>query len=62
MVCRELPRILSNKKNGFDPGMFLAQNGLGRTILELKKHQTVFTQGDSADIVFYLQKGRIKLM
>ena len=41
--------------------MFLAQNGLGRTAVELRKHQTAFTQGETADTVFYIQKGRIKL-
>jgi CRP-like cAMP-binding protein len=51
----------SNGKIDFDPEAFLAQNGLGRTIVELKKHQTVFSQGESADTVFYIQKGRIKL-
>jgi CRP/FNR family cyclic AMP-dependent transcriptional regulator len=51
----------ASRKNGFDPEAFLAQNGLGRTILELKKNQTVFTQGDNADTVYYLQKGQVKL-
>src|SRR5947209_20020239 len=51
----------SSKKIKFDPRTFLAQNGLGRTVIELKKRQTAFTQGESADTVFYIQKGRIKL-
>ena len=50
-----------SKKIKFDPEIFLAQNGLGRTTVELKKHHTAFTQGESADTVFYIQKGRIKL-
>jgi len=54
-------RILSINKASFDPEIFLAQNGLGRTTVELKKHHTAFTQGESADTVFYIQKGRIKL-
>ena len=49
------------KKIKFDPRIFLAQNGLGRTVVELRKHQTAFTQGEIADTVFYIQKGRIKL-
>ena len=60
-MATRVPRISANKTNEFDPEAFLAQNGLGRTTLELKKHQTVFSQGDSADTVFYLQKGRVKL-
>jgi len=45
----------------FQPAAFLAKIGLGRTIIDLKKQQTVFCQGDTADAVFYIQKGKIKL-
>ncbi|HWX54709.1 MAG TPA: Crp/Fnr family transcriptional regulator [Verrucomicrobiae bacterium] len=45
----------------FDPGAFLKQAGLGRTIVELKKGQTVFAQGDRAESVFYIQRGKIRL-
>jgi CRP/FNR family transcriptional regulator, cyclic AMP receptor protein len=56
-------RMLTNDKNRtkFDPEAFLAQAGLGRRITELKPKQAFFTQGDPADSVFYLQKGRAKL-
>ena len=49
------------KPLAFDPASFLAQGGLGRTIVELKNKQTIFSQGDPADSVFYIQKGRVKL-
>jgi CRP/FNR family transcriptional regulator, cyclic AMP receptor protein len=45
----------------FDPDAFLAHAGLGRRIVELEGNETFFTQGDRADSVFYLQKGRAKL-
>ena len=45
----------------FDPAAFLARSGLGRTIVQFKPKQTFFSQGDPADSVFYLQKGRAKL-
>ena len=48
-------------KNTFDPKAFLAKVGTGKTILKFEKNQRVFTQGDVADSVFYLQKGRVKL-
>src|SRR5476649_203643 len=48
-------------KNSFDPKVFLAKVGAGKTILEIDKNQNVFTQGEVADAVFYLQKGRLKL-
>lgn len=45
----------------FDPLMFLAQAGSGRTIVNLKAKGVIFSQGDDADAVFYIQKGRAKL-
>src|SRR5690242_19536994 len=52
---------MRRKKSVFRPAAFLAKTGLGRTILDLKKGQTVFSQGDVADAVFYVQKGKIRL-
>jgi len=49
------------RKATFNAADFLAKSGLGRTTVELKKNQTVFSQGDAATAVFYIQKGRIKL-
>ena len=48
-------------KDSFDPKMFLAKVGAGKTILKLHKDQHIFAQGDVADSVFYIQKGRVKL-
>lgn len=48
-------------KKAFDPKEFLAKVGAGKRILQLKKNQRVFQQGDVADSVFYIQSGRIKL-
>src|SRR5665213_119984 len=45
----------------FDPKNFLAKVGGGKTVIEFHKNQTVFSQGDVADTVFYIQKGKIKL-
>ncbi|SDN87081.1 Crp/Fnr family transcriptional regulator [Afipia sp. GAS231] len=46
----------------FDPKAFLAIVGEGKTILEFRKDQIVFAQGDAADTVFYIQKGRVKVV
>jgi len=46
----------------FDPKLFLAKVGEGKTILKFDKNQVVFAQGEVADSVFYIQKGRIKLL
>jgi CRP/FNR family transcriptional regulator, cyclic AMP receptor protein len=50
------------KKNGeFDPNTFLATIGQGRRMLSVPKKQTIFAQGDAADAVFYIQKGKVRL-
>jgi CRP/FNR family transcriptional regulator, cyclic AMP receptor protein len=45
----------------FDPKDFLAKVGVGKTIVEFHKNQKVFSQGDVADTVFYIQSGQVKL-
>ena len=45
----------------FDPAAFLSNAGIGRRIVQLKTKEPFFSQGDKADCVFYLQKGRAKL-
>jgi len=49
------------KNREFDPNTFLAMIGDARKILAVPKKQTIFTQGDEADAVFYVQKGKVKL-
>jgi CRP/FNR family transcriptional regulator, cyclic AMP receptor protein len=44
-----------------DVRAFLATSGLGKTIFQVTAGQPLFSQGDTADSVFYLQKGRVKL-
>jgi CRP/FNR family cyclic AMP-dependent transcriptional regulator len=48
-------------KPTFDPQIFLAKVGAGKTRAELRRQQIVFSQGDPADAVFYIQKGKIEL-
>jgi CRP/FNR family cyclic AMP-dependent transcriptional regulator len=45
----------------FDPQFFLSHVSDGLTIAKYKKRQVVYTQGDVADAIFYLQSGRLKL-
>lgn len=45
----------------FDPGLFLATIGQGRKMVAVRKKQKIFTQGETADAVFYVQKGRVRL-
>jgi CRP-like cAMP-binding protein len=55
------PKFLSRVARTFDPEAFLKETGLGRTIVELRKNQVLFSQGEAADAVFYIQKGSIKV-
>jgi CRP/FNR family transcriptional regulator, cyclic AMP receptor protein len=48
-------------KASFDPKKFLARVGDGITIAKYRKGEAVFSQGDVADAVFYIQKGKVKL-
>jgi CRP/FNR family cyclic AMP-dependent transcriptional regulator len=50
------------KPASFDPKVFLAKVGEGKTILEYRKDQIVFAQGDVAESIFYIQKGRVKVV
>ena len=45
----------------FDPKVFLSKVGEGKTITDYLKNEMVFSQGDAADAIFYIQKGRVKL-
>ena len=48
-------------KASFDPKVFLAKVGEGKTISKYRKDQIVFSQGQVADAVFYIQQGEVKL-
>ena len=45
----------------FNPDTFLATIGEGRKIISVPKKKTIFSQGDAADAVFYIQKGKVRL-
>lgn len=45
----------------FNPGSVLAKIGEGKTIATYSADQGVYSQGDDADAVFYIQKGKIKV-
>ena len=51
-----------NKKSpAFNPKIFLATIGAGRKAVTVLEKKAIYTQGDGADSVFYIQKGRVKL-
>ncbi len=57
-----MARIAAAKnEREFDPNTFLATIGEGRKIVAIPKKQRIYTQGDRADAVFYIQKGKVRL-
>jgi CRP/FNR family transcriptional regulator, cyclic AMP receptor protein len=49
------------KRSSFDPKTFLANPGKGRTITNHQRNDRIFSQGEPADAIFYIQKGTVKL-
>src|SRR5437762_5267028 len=56
-----VPTVSAKEKGDFDPRKFLATIGKGRKVVAFPKKQTIFTQGDAADAVFYIQEGKVRL-
>jgi CRP/FNR family transcriptional regulator, cyclic AMP receptor protein len=53
--------MATKRRLPFDPKSFLAKVGEGRSISKYRKDQVVFSQGDLAEAVFYIQKGKVKV-
>jgi CRP-like cAMP-binding protein len=60
---REFPskRRVLKPARAFDPQAFLNSFGIGKTVCHYKPKQAVFSQGQRADTVFYIQKGTVQL-
>jgi CRP/FNR family cyclic AMP-dependent transcriptional regulator len=56
-----IPTTAAKKTRGFDPDTFLATIGDGRKILSVSAKDVIFAQGDEANSVFYVQKGKVRL-
>jgi len=52
---------VKKKNRQFVPDTFLATIGNGRKTLAVPRRQSIFTQGDAADAVFYIQEGKVRL-
>jgi CRP/FNR family cyclic AMP-dependent transcriptional regulator len=48
-------------KGGFDPKVFLGRVEAGKTVERYAKNQKIFSQGDVADSVYFIQKGKVKI-
>jgi CRP/FNR family transcriptional regulator, cyclic AMP receptor protein len=49
------------RKSAFKTSTFLAVDGVGRTSVAYARGELVFSQGDPADSIHYIQKGKVKL-
>jgi CRP/FNR family transcriptional regulator, cyclic AMP receptor protein len=66
MATNTIPRKIPpspmkpKRKNVFDAQVFLESVGASRRVEEFQKKQAIFSQGDAADSVMYIQKGSVK--
>jgi CRP/FNR family transcriptional regulator, cyclic AMP receptor protein len=49
------------KRQVFDPTLFLRTIGGGRKTVSISRKRGIYAQGDDADAVFYIQKGKVRL-
>jgi CRP/FNR family cyclic AMP-dependent transcriptional regulator len=59
-ACQKSSLVMA-KKRKFDPAAFLAEGDVGRTVSNYRRAQVIFAQDDSAESVFFIQRGRVKL-
>ena len=52
---------MPGKRTLFNPGMFLKRIGNQRTSRECRNKQPIFSQGDAADAMFYVEAGNVKM-
>ena len=48
-------------KTVFDPEVFLGRAETGKTVEKYEKNHKIFGQGDVADAVFFIRKGKVKI-
>jgi CRP-like cAMP-binding protein len=63
LLAKKKRRVVVRKRGAgsFDPEAFLANAGEGKTISKYRKNKIIFSQGQVADAVFYIQQGKVKV-
>lgn len=61
MMATKTKKTKKTRETEFDPQQFLAKVGTGRTNLKFGASTTIYGQGDSADAIYFLQKGKVKV-
>ena len=57
-----MPTASAMKESDFDGQEFLVTVGQGRRVVPVSKKQTIFAQGDAADVIFYIKTGKVRLI
>ena len=57
----DVPQLRTSSPADFDPTAFLGRAAPGRTIERYEKNQKIFSQGDVAESVFFIHKGKVKI-
>lgn len=60
MTIKSKKQSNNGKVAAFDPKVFLDTAGIARKITEFPRNETIFTQGEAAETVMYLQSGGVK--
>ena len=53
--------LVKSAKRQFDSMAFLAKVGTGKAIQKYRKGRIIYTQGQEADQIFYIQSGKVKV-
>jgi CRP/FNR family transcriptional regulator, cyclic AMP receptor protein len=60
-MTEETKSPIARARRGFSPRIFLSTIGAGREMVSFQKGETIYAQGNAADALFVIQKGRVKL-
>ncbi len=60
MKPKKLTKNGNGKVDSFDPQVFLDTAGVARKIAEFRRGEAIYSQGEAADSVMYVQKGGVK--
>jgi CRP-like cAMP-binding protein len=60
MKSRKLNKNRNGKADTFDPQVFLDTAGVARTVAEFRRNESIYTQGEAANSVMYVQRGGVK--
>jgi CRP/FNR family transcriptional regulator, cyclic AMP receptor protein len=59
---RKERQVIKATEEPFDAQVFLAVVGTGKSVAKYRKNQVIFSQGQAADTIYYLQKGKVKVV